>query len=236
MRKRRLHAYSFPLESGQIIKVTWLVLFVFLLAVSVLILRFIGWNANRVVPPDTSIKIDFAYPGRKNNIDLVKYARNAASKKWGYLYGTYGQILDSKLLESCEKTYYDEVAPYHDFIRKNWMGRRVTDCAGLIKSYGWYDPDSGEIKYQSNGMKDLSANGFYMAATEKGGMDSMPEIPGLAVWMDGHIGIYAGGGDVIESMTTTRGVVQTRLQGRGWQYWLKIPSISYDLKMSSAKN
>lgn len=58
--------------------------------------------------------------------------------------------------------------------------------------------------------------------------ECMPDIPGLAVWHDGHIGVYIGGGQVIEAMGTKYGVVKTELAGRGWTHWLKIPYINYD--------
>ena len=32
----------------------------------------------------------------------------------------------------------------------------------------------------------------------------MPDIPGLAVWHDGHIGVYIGDGYVIEAMNTKK--------------------------------
>lgn len=179
-------------------------------------------------PDNAAIRIhDFVNPKVKNNLDLVKYAQYALDKKWGYLYGTYGQVLDRPLLDSREQSYPGEVVPYLDFIHKNWMGGHVTDCAGLIKGYGWLDPAAGVICYASNDIPDLCADDIYRAATEKGGMDSMPEIQGLAVWMDGHIGIYIGRGAVIEAMTTTRGVVKTELKSRGWLAWLKVPGILY---------
>ena len=49
-------------------------------------------------------------------------------------------------------------------------------------------------------MPDIGADTMYANATEKGTIDTIPEIPGLAVWHEGHIGIYIGGGKVIEAM------------------------------------
>jgi cell wall-associated NlpC family hydrolase len=45
--------------------------------------------------------------------------------------------------------------------------------------------------------------------------------------MDGHIGVYIGNGEVIEAQGTAYGVVKTKLEGRGWTKWLKIPNIKY---------
>ncbi len=84
------------------------------------------------------------------------------------------------------------------------------------------------IDYGTHGMPDIGANQMYYSATESGTIDTMPDIPGLAVWHDGHIGVYIGGGQVIEAMGTKYGVVKTELANRGWTHWLKIPYINYD--------
>lgn len=76
-------------------------------------------------------------------------------------------------------------------------------------------------------MPDYGANQMYQSAAVKGSMDTMPEIKGLAVWKPGHIGVYIGGGYVIEAMGTKYGVVKTEVEGRGWQGWCKLPSIDY---------
>lgn len=55
----------------------------------------------------------------------------------------------------------------------------------------------------------------------------MPDTPGLAVWMDDHIGVYIGNGEVIEAQGTAYGVVKAEFNGRGWSKWLKIPNIKY---------
>ncbi len=73
---------------------------------------------------------------------------------------------------------------------------------------------------------------MYQAAKEKGSISSIPEIPGLAVWHSGHIGVYIGNGEVIEAMGTKYGVVRTKLASRGWTHWLKIPYIKYEEEKS----
>ena len=45
----------------------------------------------------------------KNNLDLVKWAEFAYSKGWGYVWGTYGSVLDEKLLTSKIAQYPNEV-------------------------------------------------------------------------------------------------------------------------------
>lgn len=70
--------------------------------------------------------------------------------------------------------------------------------------------------------------GMYYTATESGTIDTIPEIPGLAVWHSGHIGVYIGNGEVIQAMGTRYGVVKTALGESGWTHWMKIAYINYD--------
>lgn len=179
----------------------------------------------------SSIEIDvsaFVDPTTKNATDLVTYAINAYESGWGYVWGTFGSVLTEGLFQAKLDQYPDGVGNYEEFIRDNWVGKRTTDCCGLIKGYGWLDPETMSINYGTNGMPDLGANQMYYNASESGTIDTIPEIPGLAVWHDGHIGVYIGNGYVIEAMGTKYGVVKTQLEGRGWTHWLKVEYINYD--------
>ncbi len=179
----------------------------------------------------SSIEIDvsaFVDPTTKNATDLVTYAINAYESGWGYVWGTFGSVLTEGLFQAKLEQYPDGVGNFEDFIRDNWVGGRTTDCCGLIKGYGWLDPETMSINYGTNGMPDLGANQMYYNASESGTIDTIPEIPGLAVWHDGHIGVYIGNGYVIEAMGTKYGVVKTQLEGRGWTHWLKVEYINYD--------
>lgn len=178
----------------------------------------------RAVYIDTSHYTD---PTTKNNLDLVQYAIEAEKAGWGYVWGTYGMVLTEARFEAKLEQYPDDISEHEEFIRENWIGKRTTDCVGFIKGYGWLDPDTHEIVYGSNDMPDVGANGMYNAAEEKGSIDTIPEIPGLAVWKDGHIGIYIGNGETIEAMGTRYGVVRRQLSAGTWTDWLKIPYINY---------
>ena len=179
----------------------------------------------------SSIELDisaFTDPTTKNAADLVTYAIHAWESGWGYVWGTYGCVLTDSLFAYKLEQYPDGVGNYEDFIRENWLGGRTTDCVGLIKGYDWLNPDTMTIDYGTNGMPDLGANQMYYSASVSGTIDTMPDIPGLAVWHDGHIGVYIGNGEVIEAMGTKYGVVKTELAGRGWTHWLQIEYINYD--------
>lgn len=170
---------------------------------------------------------NYVDPSTKNNLDLVKWSEFAADKGWGYVWGTYGTVLSPDFLESKIIQYPDEVGGKEDFIRENWLGKRTADCVGLIKGYSWYDTASQMTILVSNGMPDIGADTMYENATEKGTIDTIPEIPGLAVWKEGHIGVYIGDGKVVEAYGTTAGVIRSELADGGWTHWLKIPYITY---------
>ena len=170
---------------------------------------------------------NYVDPTTKNNLDLVKWAENAADKGWGYVWGTYGSVLDNSLLDSKITQYPEEVGGKEQFIRENWLWKRTADCVGLIKGYSWYDAETQKTLLGSNGMPDIGADTMYENATEKGTIDTIPEIPGLAVWKEGHIGIYIGDGKVVEAYGTTTGVIYSELADGGWSHWLKIPYITY---------
>ena len=176
-------------------------------------------------------------PSTKNNLDLVEWAKNAYAKGWGYVWGTYGQVLTRSLYNAKAEQYPDEVGGYADFIEEHWIGGRTADCVGLIKGYGWFNAETGKIEYGTNGMPDIGADTMYANAEESGTIDTIPEIPGLAVWHEGHIGIYIGNGQVIHASGTKVGVIQTPIESSGWTHWLKIPYITYyDNDITEAPN
>ena len=169
----------------------------------------------------------FVDPETKNNVDLAEWAKQAYAKKWGYVYGTYGEVLTESILTAKISQFPEQVGDNEEFIRRHWLGVRTADCIGLIKGYAWFNCDTGQIEYRSNGVRDTGSDPMLDMATEKGTIDTMPDIPGIAVWMDGHIGIYVGNGQTIHAANTELGVIMTPLARSGWSHWLKIPYITY---------
>lgn len=173
----------------------------------------------------------FTDPHTKNNTDLAVYAIQAWEHGWGYVWGTYGCVLTESLLQY-KLEQYPDIGASEAFIREHWLGRRTTDCVGLLKGYGWLNPDTLTIEYNTNGMPDYNADDMFASAaehgTQYGSMDSMPDIVGLGLWKKGHWGVYVGDGYAIEAMGTKYGVVRTKVEGRGWQGWCKIPYIQYN--------
>ena len=184
---------------------------------------------------DNTIDISgFIDPGTKNNLDLAAYAIQAWENNWGYVWGTYGNVLTRALFDYKKQQYPDGVGNHADFIESHWLGRRTADCIGLIKGYGWLDTKSMAIGYAANGMPDYGADQMYRACKnagvqneDYGPISTLPELPGLMLWKSGHAGVYIGGGYAIEAMGTRKGVVKTKVSDRGWQGWGKLPYIDY---------
>ena len=161
------------------------------------------------------------------NTGLVKHSQMALTEKWGYVWGTFGQMLTPTLLREKIFQYPTNVGIFWSFITAKWLNKRTADCVGLIKSYIWWD--GREPSYRAS--TDVSANDMYVMAQEKGPIVSLPNVPGLCLWKDGHIGVYIGDGQVIEAHGTKVGVIQTPLTGNGssaWTHWLKCPFIKYE--------
>ena len=160
----------------------------------------------------------------KTAAGLVAYAKAQLGRP--YWYATFGNIATAQLL-----AYKREQNPeYYDpsRYRTGWTGQfgmRVHDCVGLIKGYLWSKGPDGVPKY--NAAQDVSANGMRNACKEKGKIASLPELPGVLVFFDGHVGVYIGGGYVIEARGHDYGVVMTALNARPWTYWGKCPWIEY---------
>lgn len=170
------------------------------------------------------------------NIGLLENTIKCYKHSNYYIYGTYGQKLTSSLVESKIKQY---PSFYRNSTRiknaRNAVGKYAYayDCVGLIKCYlfGGF----GNVKYNSK--YDLSANGMYNKCTEKGKISSIPNIKGLLVWMDGHIGVYDGEKYTYECTVSggTFRIIKTIAKTRGWTNWGKCAYIKYEKEKKDNK-
>lgn len=163
---------------------------------------------------------------------LVNHCFRALKERWGYVWGTFGEVLTEKLLNEKLRQYPTRVGQYYDFIRSNWLNKPTADCIGLIKSYIWTDVNG--LVYNST--TDQSADHLFYDSESRGPINSLlPNMVGKCVWKKGHVGVYVGDGMVIESRGTLYGVVKTPVQGEGsagWTHWFKCPWLesSVDVK------
>lgn len=159
----------------------------------------------------------------KTSTGLVDYARSQLGKP--YWYGTFGNTATQSLLDAKKKQYPSHYKDNRIAKYKSEIGERVHDCVGLIKGYLWSEIFVAKPKYNSS--QDVSANGMLQKCTEKGSFETMPEMPGILVFRNGHVGVYVGNKKVIEARGYSYGVVETELGKRGWTHWGKCPWITY---------
>ena len=153
---------------------------------------------------------------------LVEYALAQLGRP--YWYGTFGQAASKALYDQKKNRYpqrYEwEYAPGAE-------GKKVHDCVGLVKGYLWCD-NPADVTPVYNATQDLSANGMRNACKIKGEIATMPEIPGLLVFYNGHVGVYIGGGEVVEARSRRYGVYKSKLKDRPWTSWGYCPYITYE--------
>ena len=168
------------------------------------------------------------------NEQLVAYAEGQLGRP--YWYGTFGQTASPQLLKEKRRQYPD----YYDQSKyqvkfTDQYGQRVHDCVGLIKGAVWSNGDpNGTPKYNST--QDVSANGLISKCVETGDVKAIPDVKGLIVWKDHHVGVYVGDGWVIEARGHDYGVVKTRLSDRPWVKWGRLPAeyVKYEAEPAPA--
>lgn len=157
-----------------------------------------------------------------------------------YWYGTYVNPCTESKLKSKSKQYpshysNDRMSTYRKHIS---AGKVCTDCVGMIKGFFWTNGGQGVTdfikngkpytnKYASNGCPDVSANGMLRFCKQQGGdygkIATLPDVPGILLFRDGHMGVYVGGGYAIEARGFRYGVVKTKVADRDWTDWAYLP-------------
>jgi cell wall-associated NlpC family hydrolase len=141
----------------------------------------------------------------------------------GYVYGASGQICTIGLLKvkyrqyggAMQAGYYQKNGDYTKGLCARWLRKWVADCSGLIKA----------VRSDLSGIyRDVSAQDTYDQCSKSGTIATMPMTPGCCVFIwsaskhrMGHVGVYVGGGWVIQSAGVRHGVIKTKL--KGWTHW-----------------
>lgn len=162
----------------------------------------------------------------KNIQFLLDYTKAQLGKP--YWFGCFGQVASEALYES-KKAQYPKYYTAKDFSLQ--YGKRVHDCAGLIKGALWSESLTSVPKY--NKEQDYSANMFYIKATKKGPISTMPDKKGILVFkgtekQKNHIGVYIGNGKVREAKGHAYGVVESDLNS-SWKFWGQCNLFDYGL-------
>lgn len=157
----------------------------------------------------------------KTSVGLVEYCKAQLGNP--YWYGTFGQKATQGLLRQ-KSAQYPKYYTANDFGLQ--FDKRVHDCVGLIKGYLWSDSPTSNPKY--NAKQDKNVSGMFANCLRRGDISTMPDELGVLVFMEGHVGIYIGNGEVIEARGHAYGVVKTKLKERAWTQWGKLCWINYE--------
>lgn len=157
------------------------------------------------------------------NTDIVEYFQKAVKEKWGYVWGLNGELYTQAMAEKFKRdrrstSKWRDPETYWTQDCKRWIGKMAADCSGGIV---------GAIRSKNPSYGDRSANTFKSQFSESGKISTIPEIPGLAVWRSGHIGIYEGNGNILEFRGTEYGAVRTKVSSRNFTHWGKIKGVVY---------
>jgi len=157
------------------------------------------------------------------NQELVQAFQGYVKDKWGYVYGGQGELYTEALAKKYTSAGRNVPSGRNEatyFIKDcaKWYGHRVADCSGgIVYTIQQYDKT----------FTDRTANTFKSQFTKGGTISTIPEIPGLAVWRSGHIGVYEGNGNVLEFRGTDYGCVRTKLSERNFTRWGMIKGVEY---------
>lgn len=152
---------------------------------------------------------------------------------WGYIYGCTHEMWSEAKQREYERKYSDDPDRQNSCkYGGKWVGHWVTDCSGLF--HYWFSQLGGKIAHGSNSIWDNWC-------TQKGTMvsgnrtDGKALIPGTAVFTStnsgekhNHIGLYVGGGLVIEAQGAQAGVVTSVITNKKWTHWGELKGVSYE--------
>ena len=138
----------------------------------------------------------------------------ADNYKTAYMLGPWGWPATAKMIQRATTQGSNAKTNRQWLPQANAIKDRgfLFDCVGLIKGILWgWDGDLsrtyGGAGYACNGVPDYDAKKMIDCCREVSA-DFSDIVPGEAVWMDGHIGVYVGEGLVVEATPKWQGGVQ----------------------------
>lgn len=174
---------------------------------------------------------------------LIQKFRFALNEKWGYIWGTAGEVWtqakQNALVQEFIKEFGtgwkdNEKAKKKDKYRgalngSKWIGHTVADCSGL---FSWAFRQLGGYMYHGSNTMWNSYCTNKGQLTKKGRTDGQPLKPGTAVFTGndsnkGHVGLYVGNDTVIEASGTNAGVITTTISGGKWTFWGELKGVDY---------
>ena len=172
---------------------------------------------------------------------LIAKFRQALEEKWGYIWGTAGEKWTAEKQKELEKTTDANRAQGRQYGSK-WIGHRVADCSGL---FSWaFRQLGGTIYHGSDTMyRKYCVNKGELSKGKRTDRGTLKPGTAVFVWNGSsysHVGLYAGGGIVIEAMSTLKGVTTTKVTAGKWTHWGEVTGVDYagdnaELRMQNAE-
>jgi len=142
------------------------------------------------------------------NTELIKFAESKIGVP--YVYGMKGEVMSLSKYNYLKKTYGDMV---WDSDRQK-ISKVCVDCSGLISWATGKMRGSSQYKAEAKKVHPIST------------ISSAPL--GVAVWRQGHIGIYVGGGEYIAADGSAYGVRRNKLVRADFTHWFEICDVKYE--------
>lgn len=166
--------------------------------------------------------------------EFLNIIEKAYQSKNIYMLGTFGQKITESLIQSNARRLPSFYTASRIATCRQHIGEYAFDCIGLIKGVLW-DWGTSDFAYASNNVPDY--NELMLKNISKPRTDWANIQPGCAVWMSGHIGIYAGNGMCYESTPKWDNKIQksyvanvknvSATKKRTWTNWFYIPWVDY---------
>ena len=172
---------------------------------------------------------------------LIAKFRQALDEHWGYIWGTAGEKWTAEKQKELEKTTDANRAQGRQYGSK-WIGHKVADCSGL---FSWaFRQLGGTIYHGSDTMyRKYCVNKGELSKGKRTDRGTLKPGTAVFVWNGSsysHVGLYAGGGIVIEAMSTLKGVTTTKVTAGKWTHWGEVTGVDYagdnaELRMQNAE-
>lgn len=158
-----------------------------------------------------------------NAFDIARNAQDILSQKWGYIYGTAGEMWTATRQQEITRTRKDD-PDYANSITygSQWIGHMVADCSGLVcyilRKHGIRLPHG--------------SNSMWGEMREKGKIAGEPPVGALVFKLRNgsdyyHVGIFVGDGAVVEAQGAKSGVVKSKL--KSWTHYGLVRGVEYKM-------
>lgn len=161
---------------------------------------------------------------------LIEKFKQALADDWGYIWGTEGELWTAAKQAALDKTTDENRANSRKY-GGQWIGHRVSDCSGMF--YWAFKQLGGKMYHGSDTMyrKWCTANGQLKKGARTDGQGLKPGTA-VFVWKESkgkytHVGLYIGGGMVIEAAGAKQGVIKGKVTASKWTNWGELKGVDY---------